>query len=165
MHLLIASIGSMKLVTIPQERRRIVGFTLFQHRTGDNTIVWICHLVLDGSAQYFICQNITFFGDIRQIGKPLLVIQQWHYIMTPFSITKVDPLIHMPGSFLDSMIHHLIMISLTPLLLWYAPGAKSRCLLIMFTIAYMAISSMATSKRFSGVVTCSMKTSLNMYSS
>lgn len=81
------------------EPRKINGSISLPCRTDTNTVVWIRHLVLDGSSQWVIGQNVTSFGNICQIGNPLLVLQQEHNDTISFPLTKVNRLLYMPTSY------------------------------------------------------------------
>lgn len=80
------------------EPRLIFGSISISCRADDETIVSIRHFILQGSSQWVIDQKVTEYGNICQIGSPMLVLKQNDDERTRLSLVKLDRLLYMPAS-------------------------------------------------------------------
>lgn len=67
-------------------------------RSDNNSTVLICDLVLQGLLQWAIGQNVAEYGNIYQIGEPMIVLGQNNENPVTLTLTKVDRLHNMPAS-------------------------------------------------------------------
>lgn len=77
--------------------RHIFGSISLPCCTDKNVVVWMRHLVLDGSSQWVVGQNVMQYGDICQISSLQLVLQPESGDKIAFSLVKIDRLLYMPS--------------------------------------------------------------------